>query len=91
MPAEGLDACPTRRCSANEEFLDLIKLFVSMGVRKIRFTGGEPLVRKGFLDIVEERGASLPMWNWLSPPMGDPWRIYRRPPPPRRQENQHQP
>jgi cyclic pyranopterin phosphate synthase len=54
MPAEGLECLPHQEVLRNEEFLDLIKLFISMGIRKIRFTGGEPLVRKGFLDIVEE-------------------------------------
>jgi GTP 3',8-cyclase len=36
----------------NEEFVHLIALFSNLGIRKVRFTGGEPLVRKGFIDII---------------------------------------
>ncbi|GGA30222.1 GTP 3',8-cyclase MoaA [Paenibacillus physcomitrellae] len=35
-----------------DEIRRLVKLFVSMGVRKIRLTGGEPLVRSGLPDLV---------------------------------------
>jgi cyclic pyranopterin phosphate synthase len=36
-----------------EELDRLATAFVSLGVRKIRLTGGEPLVRKGFITLVE--------------------------------------
>jgi GTP 3',8-cyclase len=36
----------------NEEFIHIISLFSNLGIRKVRFTGGEPLVRKGFIDII---------------------------------------
>jgi len=36
----------------NEEFIKLIDIFIGMGIKKIRFTGGEPLIRKGFFDII---------------------------------------
>lgn len=35
-----------------EEVEDIIGLMVSMGVRKLRFTGGEPFARKGFMDFL---------------------------------------
>ncbi len=35
-----------------EELDRLCSAFVSRGVRRLRFTGGEPLVRKGFLDLL---------------------------------------
>lgn len=36
-----------------EELDRLASLFVGLGVRKLRLTGGEPLVRKGFMTLVE--------------------------------------
>ena len=36
-----------------EELESLLGLAVSLGVQKIRFTGGEPFVRKGFMDFLE--------------------------------------
>src|ERR1700734_2301855 len=35
-----------------EELDRVCSLFVGLGTRKLRLTGGEPLVRKGFIDLV---------------------------------------
>ena len=35
-----------------EEMEDIIGLMAGMGVRKLRFTGGEPFARKGFIDFL---------------------------------------
>jgi len=40
-----------------EELHTLGAAFVSLGVKKIRITGGEPLVRKGALQLIERLGA----------------------------------
>lgn len=37
-----------------EELLRVVRLAVSMGMNKIRLTGGEPLVRKGILDFIHQ-------------------------------------
>jgi len=37
-----------------EEYLRLIRLFVDLGIEKVRLTGGEPLLRRGLLDLVGE-------------------------------------
>src|SRR5579863_2077577 len=37
-----------------EEYLRLIKLFVSLGIEKVRITGGEPLLRQGLIELIEE-------------------------------------
>jgi cyclic pyranopterin phosphate synthase len=37
-----------------EELLRVVRLAVSMGMNKIRLTGGEPLVRKGVLDFIHQ-------------------------------------
>jgi cyclic pyranopterin phosphate synthase len=41
---------------AIEEYLRLIKLFVGLGIEKVRLTGGEPLLRPGLLDLIKELG-----------------------------------
>jgi cyclic pyranopterin phosphate synthase len=40
-----------------EEYLRLIRLFVALGITKVRLTGGEPLLRRGLLDLVRELSA----------------------------------
>lgn len=57
MPPEGVKLLPHDEVLRNEEFLRLITTFIKMGVSKVRFTGGEPLVRKGIMDII--RGAHI--------------------------------
>ena len=39
---------------AIEEYLRLIGLFVGLGITKLRLTGGEPLLRRGLIEMVEE-------------------------------------
>src|SRR5581483_2951292 len=36
------------------DYLRMARILVSMGIRKIRLTGGEPLLRKGIVDFVRE-------------------------------------
>jgi len=42
---------------AIEEYLRLIGLFVSLGITKVRLTGGEPLLRRGIVELVEHLAA----------------------------------
>jgi len=42
---------------AIEEYLRLIRLFVDLGITKVRLTGGEPLLRRGLVELVEELAA----------------------------------
>jgi GTP 3',8-cyclase len=46
MPEEEYDFTPASRLMQADEILAISKIFVSLGVNKIRLTGGEPLVRK---------------------------------------------
>jgi len=52
MPENGVDLTPQNNLLTTEEILKLSKFFVKNGVTKIRLTGGEPLIRKDFVDIV---------------------------------------
>ncbi|MGA2046121.1 MAG: GTP 3',8-cyclase MoaA [Terracidiphilus sp.] len=42
---------------AIDEYLRLIRLFVDLGVTKVRLTGGEPLLRRGLVELVKELAA----------------------------------
>lgn len=42
-----------------EELDRLCAVFVARGVRRLRFTGGEPLVRRGFIDLLHKVGRHL--------------------------------
>ena len=53
MPAEGLDWLPTDEVLTDDEVVRLITIAVErLGVREVRFTGGEPLLRRGLPGIV---------------------------------------
>lgn len=53
MPAEGLDWMPTPEVLTDDEVVRLVTIGVErLGIREVRFTGGEPLLRKGLVDIV---------------------------------------
>jgi cyclic pyranopterin phosphate synthase len=53
MPAEGLDWLPGSELLSDDEIVRLVTIAVErLGVREVRFTGGEPLVRRGLVDIV---------------------------------------
>lgn len=52
VPADDFCHLPHESILRNEEFIRLIDVFVSLGIDKIRFTGGEPLIRKGLMDII---------------------------------------
>ncbi|WGQ09873.1 GTP 3',8-cyclase MoaA [Pedobacter gandavensis] len=52
MPEEEYDFTPASRLMQPEEILQLAKIFVAHGVKKIRLTGGEPLVRKDAAEII---------------------------------------
>src|SRR6202046_1300463 len=34
----------------------MLRIFVSLGIEKVRLTGGEPLLRQGLLDLIRETG-----------------------------------
>ena len=61
MPAEGLDWLPKPELLTDDELVRLIGLAVTrLGIDEVRFTGGEPLLRRGLAGIVERVAALRP-------------------------------
>jgi len=60
MPDEKINFYPTSKLMSADELLSIAKTFVSLGVKKIRLTGGEPLIRKDAREIIS-RLAKLPI------------------------------
>ncbi|HLK13722.1 MAG TPA: GTP 3',8-cyclase MoaA [Fimbriimonadaceae bacterium] len=57
MPEEGAEVCPTSSLLTFEEMARLARVGASLGITKVRITGGEPLTRRGLVDFVTELGA----------------------------------
>ena len=58
MPEEGV---PIKQCGdilRYEELLRIVKAAAELGIRKVRVTGGEPLVRKGVLGFLRQVAAT---------------------------------
>jgi GTP 3',8-cyclase len=61
MPPEGLDWLPKPEVLAGDEIVRLITIGVeALGIREVRFTGGEPLLRRDLADIVAATAALDP-------------------------------
>ncbi|MEI6068589.1 MAG: GTP 3',8-cyclase MoaA [Methylococcaceae bacterium] len=54
--AEDMTFLPRAQILTLEEIAALAKAFAELGVKKIRITGGEPLVRKGALELLQTLG-----------------------------------
>ncbi|UCG50061.1 MAG: radical SAM protein [Phycisphaerales bacterium] len=54
MPASGVKLLRNTDILSFEEILDVARAAVGMGITKIRLTGGEPLVRRGVVHLVEK-------------------------------------
>ena len=54
MPVEGLDWLPKPDVLTDDEVVRLVGIGVGqLGIREVRFTGGEPLLRRGLVGIIE--------------------------------------
>jgi cyclic pyranopterin phosphate synthase len=52
MPEEGIQYVPKAELMTYEEMLRIVRLLVSMGIEKVRITGGEPFVRRDMMDFL---------------------------------------
>lgn len=61
MPPEGLDWLPSPSLLTDDEVVRLVRIGVErLGIREVRFTGGEPLLRRGLPGIVARTAALAP-------------------------------
>jgi len=64
MPAEGLPWLPAAEVLTDDEVARLVRIGVErLGIEDVRFTGGEPLIRRGLVDIVAATAALRPRPN----------------------------
>jgi cyclic pyranopterin phosphate synthase len=59
MPEQGIELVPHESLLTFEEILRVARVFSTLGISKIRLTGGEPLVRKDVVDLIR-RLAEIP-------------------------------
>jgi cyclic pyranopterin phosphate synthase len=57
--AEKMQFLPRREILTLEEMAEFADIFIARGVRRIRLTGGEPLVRRGVMQLVEALGTRV--------------------------------
>ncbi len=60
MPENGITWFPHEKMLRYEDIFFLVSVLQEMGVTKIRFTGGEPFVRKGFISFLKDFQSSFP-------------------------------
>ena len=61
MPPEGLDWLPGADQLTDDEVVRLVRIGVELlGIREVRFTGGEPLLRRGLAGIIARTAALRP-------------------------------
>jgi len=54
MPSGGIKLIDRKEIMSFEEILKAASILSEMGIRKIRITGGEPLVRNGIIDLMKQ-------------------------------------
>lgn len=54
MPAEGIEYLPKKELMTYEEMLRIVRMLVSLGIEKLRITGGEPFIRRDMMDFLGE-------------------------------------
>jgi len=53
MPEKGVDLISHKEILSFEEIIDVVRYGAVLGIDKVRITGGEPLVRRGIVDLVK--------------------------------------
>ncbi len=56
MPPDGMAECPCRTAMSADELVEIARAAAGLGMRKLRITGGEPLVRNDILPLVRALG-----------------------------------
>jgi len=66
MPERGIELIPHSEILRYEEILRVLGIFSYLGLERVRFTGGEPLVRDGFVNFLKVCEEKLPTPSYLS-------------------------
>ena len=56
MPEGGIELIPHEELLSLEELYRVVRIMEGLGIKKVRFTGGEPLVRKNLIKLIEDVG-----------------------------------
>ena len=56
MPENGIELMPHEELLSLEELSRVVRIMESLGIKKVRFTGGEPLVRKNLVKLIADVG-----------------------------------
>src|SRR5437667_10930615 len=72
MPAEGLAWLPRSELLTFEELTRLLEIFVGLGVRSLKVTGGEPTVRTDLPNLIRMLRGVRPVLAISIPPNGSP-------------------
>ncbi len=54
MPEEGIKYVARQELLSYEEMLRMVRVLTQLGIHKVRITGGEPFVRRGMMEFLEE-------------------------------------
>lgn len=54
MPEKSIKLFPHNEILSYEEIIEIVKIFTSLGIKRIRITGGEPLIRKNLPYLIEK-------------------------------------
>ena len=57
--SENMTFLPKKDILSLEELETICNIFIKLGTKKIRLTGGEPLVRKGILNLIQNLGKKI--------------------------------
>ncbi|MEN6621996.1 MAG: GTP 3',8-cyclase MoaA [Smithella sp.] len=61
MPEDGITWLPHEEIMSYEEIFELCRIFAGLGMKKVRFTGGEPLLRKGMAPFLSRFISAFPL------------------------------
>ena len=53
MPPQGINHIPHQEILTFEEIVELVRVLAGLGIKKIRLTGGEPLVRRDIVNLIK--------------------------------------
>lgn len=54
MPEEGVESIPHEEILSFDEILRVVRIMAGQGIDRVRLTGGEPLVRKGIVELARD-------------------------------------